>query len=415
MGVATLVSTRILNNCLEHAAHDTLTPIPTADLYVTNGEVGVAREVADRLKAANLSGVQAVLPIIIEQVHISDMKGEHGRTAVLIAADLHDFQSLQSGEKKAFDDDVAILNPLAASLGLGVYISEDLHNQRKAQQVPDTQPILLRYTGRPIAYPVAGVLKIRQDGPAASFSRNLLFMPLSLAITFLKNPIPIEALLLGGGAAVGVDAAKEEHVSRVDLILAKGANLNQVRQEAEKVVGSQAQVRTPEQQRKTTDDAISGIQISFTLCAAGALVVGLFLVFNAMSVSVAERRHDIGILRSLGATRWQIAQLFAGEAALLGAAGAILAVPMGIWFANLAFGVVEEDINGMFLAADIRPGSPSLITIITAFVAGVTTALCAALVPAIQAASDEPADAARRAPRVPKAWSAGFTRRPAWY
>ena len=47
-------------------------------------------------------------------------------------------------------------------------------------------------------------------------------------------------------------------------------------------------------------------------------VVGLFLVFNALSVTVAERRHEIGILLALGATRDQVRRLFAGEAVVLG-------------------------------------------------------------------------------------------------
>ena len=65
-------------------------------------------------------------------------------------------------------------------------------------------------------------------------------------------------------------------------------------------------------------DVTAGLELGFAIGGAVALVVGLFLVYNALSVSVAERRHDIGILRSLGATRGQVAGLFVGEAAVPG-------------------------------------------------------------------------------------------------
>ena len=75
---------------------------------------------------------------------------------------------------------------------------------------------------------------------------------------------------------------------------------------------------------------------------AGALVVGLFLVYNAMSVSVSERRHDIGILRSVGATRPQIRALFFGEAILMGAAGSALGVPLGLGLATASLGPMQQ-------------------------------------------------------------------------
>ncbi len=56
LGVATLVSARILNRCVELAALDTTTPGGSAELYVANGEAGVLRGVADELRAAQVPG-----------------------------------------------------------------------------------------------------------------------------------------------------------------------------------------------------------------------------------------------------------------------------------------------------------------------------------------------------------------------
>src|SRR5205085_2910054 len=97
---------------------------------------------------------------------------------------------------------------------------------------------------------------------------------------------------------------------RIDLYLEPGANRHQVKRAAEKAVAGRAEVRTPESVGKGSQEIVGSISIGFTLCGIGAMVVGLFLVYNALAVSVAERRHDIGVLRSMGATRVQIAGLF---------------------------------------------------------------------------------------------------------
>ena len=52
-----------------------------------------------------------------------------------------------------------------------------------------------------------------------------------------------------------------------------------------------------------------------------SLVVGAFLIYNTISVSVVRRRAEIGMLRALGATRGTVFGLFLVEALLLGALG----------------------------------------------------------------------------------------------
>src|SRR5262249_54017359 len=55
-----------------------------------------------------------------------------------------------------------------------------------------------------------------------------------------------------------------------------------------------------------------------------ALVVGAFLIYNTISVSVVRRRADIGIVRALGASRGAILAAFLTEAASFGFVGAAI-------------------------------------------------------------------------------------------
>ena len=395
LGVATLVSTRIMNQCLEAAAHDTMTPIPTANLYVDNGEIGVVRTLADDIKAAKIPGIEAVVPMIFEQVRLTDV-GSDGRIALLLAVDFVDFSGFKGDGKRAFKP--YILDKFSALMGNGIFISEFLYRERQAKGIDDSEPVRVNYAQREMDFPLSGYLMISSEGAAASFERNLVAMNLDLALGFLKHQFPSAAAHLLGGVVPTIDALKSDRVSRIDIHTVASANIENTQRVVQAIVGDRAGVKTLEEKKKSTEDVISGIKISFQLCSVGALIVGLFLVYNALSVSVTERRHDIGILRSLGATRIQVARLFAGESVLLGFAGALLGIPLGSYLANTAIDLVKDDFNAMFLNPDLRPTKLSYWTMLAAVAAGMLTALMAALVPAIQAANDQPADAVRRSP-----------------
>ena len=63
---------------------------------------------------------------------------------------------------------------------------------------------------------------------------------------------------------------------------------------------------------------------------AVALLVGAIGIANVMIISVLERRSEVGLRRALGARRRHIAVQFLGESFVLGIAGGVVGVLLGI-------------------------------------------------------------------------------------
>ena len=389
LGVATLVSTRMLNRCIETATSETTTPLGMGDLYITNGELGVVRNVADEIRDAKITGVKSVQPLVVDSVVLPQ---QGNRKAVLIGAELAKHQLGHSGNPLAALDGDNELNVkfthLPLTLGVltrrPIAISRFVYDEWIRVRADDSAPFVIRYGDRSLDCEPIGVIDYSDDSPLSALGKNLVGMEIVQAARFLHPPSPAEV-------------EQSPRVNRIDVLLEKGTDRASVQAAIGKIVGDRAEVRTPEVQGRNTKDIVDGIQVGFTMCSIGAMVVGLFLVYNALAVTVAERRHDIGILRSIGATRGQIIRLFAMSALMLGMIGAIVGVPLGIALARLAINQIREDLT-VFLNPDINISWPTLGTALLAMAAGIATAIFAALVPAVQAAAQDPADAVRRVP-----------------
>ena len=79
--------------------------------------------------------------------------------------------------------------------------------------------------------------------------------------------------------------------------------------------------------RRATNQAFTGLLLGL---GAVALLVGGVGVANTMVISVLERRAEIGLRRSLGATRGQIRLQFLAESLLLSALGGVGGVVLGL-------------------------------------------------------------------------------------
>ena len=107
----------------------------------------------------------------------------------------------------------------------------------------------------------------------------------------------------------------------------------------EAIPGSQAeQVRRVEQSEGNVLSRISGLM---WLISAAALLAAGFAVSAAMATAILERRGEIGLMRSLGASKGAIAMLFYAETGLLavlsGALGYLIGSGLAAWLGARIF------------------------------------------------------------------------------
>ncbi|GBE55392.1 MAG TPA: FtsX-like permease family protein [Euryarchaeota archaeon] len=72
------------------------------------------------------------------------------------------------------------------------------------------------------------------------------------------------------------------------------------------------------------------VEVVFLAIGSIALIVAGFGIMNTMLMSVLERTREIGVLKSIGARRIHIIQIFLAESALIGLFGGILGIIFGI-------------------------------------------------------------------------------------
>jgi len=215
-------------------------------------------------------------------------------------------------------------------------------------------------------YTVRGVF------PDSNGNASAIVMDIAAAQRTLKRFGVVDRVLI----QTPQDAHSEEWQQRLSLALPAGV---QVRA---------AGAGTNENRRM-----LAAFRWNLRLLSYIALVVGAFLIYNTISVSVVRRRAEIGIARALGASRGAVLAAFAGEAACFGLLGALIALPLGRLMADGAVKLMGATVEALYVSS--RPGAIALtpISILLAVIVGVGVAVASAYSPARDASSVPPIEA----------------------
>jgi putative ABC transport system permease protein len=210
----------------------------------------------------------------------------------------------------------------------------------------------------------------------------------------------------GNESAIVMDFAAAQHAltryGRVDRILLKvpeTPSLEEWQQRLQATLPAGVEVRPQGTGTNENRRMLAAFRWNLRLLSYISLVVGAFLIYNTISVSVVRRRPEIGIVRALGASKRVILAAFVGEAACFGIAGALIGLPLGRFMATGAVRLMSATVESLYVSS--RPGiiEVNAGSVFLAFAIGVGVAVASAYSPADEASLVSPVEAMARGRR----------------
>jgi putative ABC transport system permease protein len=182
-------------------------------------------------------------------------------------------------------------------------------------------------------------------------------------------------------------------LSRISALLRPGADFNAVcaRLRAELPAGDI--VQAPDRRNRQIERMIGAFQLNLTALSLISLLVGMFLIYNTVATAVVRRRHEIGVLRALGLSGRQVQGIFVAEALVLGIAGSLLGLVLGVVLAGQLVGAVSRTITSLYILASIQSLFISPWAVVAAMALCLGAVLLAAWFPAREAALLPPVEA----------------------
>jgi putative ABC transport system permease protein len=214
-------------------------------------------------------------------------------------------------------------------------------------------------------------------------------------VGMLRADTAREQQALGDLLVVDVSVAQElfgleGRLSRIDLIIPAGADEASWLGQVEARLPPGTTIQPAEGRTRAMASMTSAFRLNLTALSLLALVVGMFLIYNAMMFAVVQRRTQIGILRTLGATRLQIASTILGEAGAVGLVGTAVGIVMGIVLGSGLVRLVTTTINDLYFALSVTRLDLAPVSLAKGAALGIGATMLAALVPALEAAGASP-------------------------
>jgi lipoprotein-releasing system permease protein len=140
-------------------------------------------------------------------------------------------------------------------------------------------------------------------------------------------------------------------VSSVELGLAKNANLKQVQKQVQNLLGESFHVKNKYQQHDLINKTMKSEKWAAYLILVFILIIASFNILSSLSMLIIDKKEDIIILKSMGASSKLIRKIFLFEGWLISLLGSIIGSGLGIlicWL-QIKFELISLPGNGSFV------------------------------------------------------------------
>jgi len=190
-------------------------------------------------------------------------------------------------------------------------------------------------------------------------------------------------------AARALELFNRPGLSEINLAYAEGAAAGEVAAAIKSALTARHgredfTVTTQEEMLRTLGNILDILTMAVAALGSISLLVGSVGIVTIMTIAVAERTSEIGLLVALGAQQRTILGIFLGEAVVLAVLGGVFGLALGIGLAQL-----------LRLIVPALPVTTPLLYVVLALAVSAVIGLAAGVMPARRAARLDPVEALR--------------------
>lgn len=366
LGVAILVAVIVVSRSILTGVTATVDDLAgKADLQVAAGSSGFDEEVIEKLR--DVPGIYKLTPVMQQTVTLRTRQGKRERVLLLgvdvLGSEDQYFRNYASKQLDEIRRDPLVFLNSPTNIILGRQLAE-----RIGARLHDKISI---GTGKGLReFEVWGFIEGTGVGRAFGGAMGVMYYP-----------------------AMQVAFEREHNVDRIDIAVERGRDPERVARALQAVLGEAFTIERPALRGERVAQMLTAVRSALTMSSLIALIAGAFLVVNTMSISIVQRKRELGMLRALGSTRRELIQLLTLEAGLLSTVGSALGLLIAIGLSHSMLKTVGSAVSEVYLEQGSNAVQWDAWVLVGGLLLGIVTATLAAYLTTRRAGKIKPAEA----------------------